>query len=705
MLNELYELSQALEKYGQLQSTTHPNVSNIGKGHTLLIALDQQGLPKEIRLLQKDETALLWKHSKGNHNSFPAIRVKKPLLQEIESNKQETIQWKKLKSSEKREWLLSLDFSAVNSACQDIKISEWSLAEFKVLEQTEQPELCALQQLVSVFPREEEALPFIRQLLDFLVDYIPRCQDDTILDLLKDLLVGSKDKMGKYVANCMTYYDVYEVSEYVNLVSSPATRAALVTLLNQYTSAEEESGQIVSPLTGAAAAGVGAKYPNPNLPILGLTYLYSKKADIPCLTRYTLSGAEAYQIGKTDSDAMNDAVAFLTAKERNGISWSAITDSNRDKPDLLLAYLADDPQNEALLAKVLRGIDADEQEGAAAMAFEKLCQQVIGSLESVQRKNPRSKINMILLETLDPGRKQVVYESSWTTEQFCQNLFNWQEAAQNYPPIFVKIKVQKASIRYEPLCLGPDEICRLLKINYSRTNPLKPSKHSLVSLHEIYQIYMPQNMAIDQSELLTNILEHTLVKGAKLLGDLGGEALKQAPASLEKSYKEQARQGMQFVSLLAILLWRLGIRKETYMMDIPYNLGQFLKLADMLHKEYCIRVRNNGDNKKMLPAQLMGNEMLNIACEEPIEAVNRLRERMKIYLSWAETAVGENIGLVKWVLARMSEVSLLLGKQELPERFTPAQQAQVLFGYLAAVPYEKKTAAQAETAEEIKEVE
>ena len=39
-------------------------------------------------------------------------------------------------------------------------------------------------------------------------------------------------------------------------------------------------------------------------------------------------------------------------------------------------------------------------------------------------------------------------------------------------------------------------------------------------------------------------------------------------------------------ALLGILLYKLEIRKEKYMMDTMFMLGRLLKLADKLHKEY-----------------------------------------------------------------------------------------------------------------------
>jgi hypothetical protein len=103
-------------------------------------------------------------------------------------------------------------------------------------------------------------------------------------------------------------------------------------------------------------------------------------------------------------------------------------------------------------------------------------------------------------------------------------------------------------------------------------------------------------------------------------------------------------------------------------------------------------VRSREKKRPSIPAQLMGNEMLPIASERPAEGLNRLRERMRIYLAWAQSTTGENAGLAKWILARFEEVSVKIAAagSALPERFESAQQAQVLLGYLAAIPYEKK---------------
>jgi hypothetical protein len=690
MLNELYELAVALDHHRLLKSATHPNIGTVGKATCMLIELDRNGNPRAVRILQKDETSRLWKHSKKNHKSFPAIRIQKPLLPIDESKRIDEEIWKKANLTLKSSLLNSLCFDKLNEADSGICISDWSINELTPVLSNDAYELAALRQLISCFPKSNESKQFCEKIVLFLKNYISACSDERMIDFVKELLLGTWDKKSKkYVAGCLTYYDVYETNDFHNKVIAPETAQALISLLNKTKLMEaQEANSLRGLLSGKPQDSIGKTYPNPNLPILGLTYLYAKNSDIPCLIRYGMSDAKAFQAGKDEVAMISDALAFLTDKSRENKSWKAMADSNGDKPNLLLAYLTDDPQNDALLAQILDDpTDYEESE----TAFDALCQQVLGSIKNISDKNPQSKINLIILGTLDPGRKQIVYGNSLSAQRFRDNMLAWAEASKNYPPIVVRVK-EKTDIRqYKPICPGPNEICQLMKLYYTRSDSSRPLKQSGVSLHEIYQLYMPQSDSdFLDDDLISNIIHITISKVHYLLGSIGQKMTADYAITPANSLYKQVKNARIAISLISILLWRLGVRKENYMLDAPFNVGQFLKLADMLHKQYCVQVRNGGDEKKPLPTQLMGNEMLAIASENPIEGLNRLRERMKIYLAWADTATGEDAGLAKWILARFSEVSAKIVQNELPENFSAAEQAQVLLGYLAAIPYEKK---------------
>ncbi|MDR2018248.1 MAG: hypothetical protein LBQ00_05170 [Syntrophobacterales bacterium] len=688
MLNELFELSVALRHYGLLQSTTNPNVNSVGKTDCLLIELDKEGTPRGVRLLQKKDTSALWKHGKGNHNNFPAIRVQKPILARTESEKIENADWSKLKLSEKIDHLQALDFNAISPERSYIKISDWSLNELADVGNSENQELLALRQLLSVFPKEAGRAGFNKKLVDFLLEKLKLSISSEEADFFKKMLVGALNKKTrKYEAKCMTYYDVYETDCFNNVVGSSATRQALIDLLDSVVvGGAPLVDKVVSPLSGEIDAAAGKKYPNPNIPLLGLTYLYSKNSAIPCLTRYKLSGVEAYKAGKNDVMAIHNAITFLTDGSRENKSWKKMSDSNRDKSNLLLAYLADDPQNNACLAQILSDYESDEEKQEESESiFDALCHQVLDdNIEAVISKNPLSKINLVILETLDPGRKQVVYENTFTSEQFRNNLGLWSAAAKNHPNIEIRVRDKKNILIYKPLCPGPNDICKLLKINYTRSGQSKSMQQSIISLSDIYRLYMPSKQyALHDEDFLADVMRKVVEKTAQMLGDVGNKLILEY--ALSSNEKTRAKDAALTVSLISILLWRLYVRKEKYMLEAPFNVGQFMQLADMLHKEYCIHVRNGGDKNKPLPAQLMGNEMLVIASENPVEGLNRLRDRMKIYLAWANTS-GEGVGLAKWILSRYGEVSTKIAACDLPEQFNATEQAQVLLGYLASIP-------------------
>lgn len=139
----------------------------------------------------------------------------------------------------------------------------------------------------------------------------------------------------------MTYYDFPSTrNDFPNLVASEKTKQALIRILNASSSQKGTHIDIVSPLSGQKTKALGDKYPNPNIPLLGLTYLYSKKSDVPCLTRYGMSGTGAFRTGKEEISAMNDALAFLTDETRKGKTWCAMSDAQQEKTESALGILA-----------------------------------------------------------------------------------------------------------------------------------------------------------------------------------------------------------------------------------------------------------------------------------------------------------------------------------------------------------------------------
>src|SRR3989339_138740 len=75
MLNELYRLSSNLQ-IGDL----HQNIKTPGKAAGFIVGIDQNGMPKTVEHISADDMHKLWTLRKGQHNSFPYIKLKKPIL-------------------------------------------------------------------------------------------------------------------------------------------------------------------------------------------------------------------------------------------------------------------------------------------------------------------------------------------------------------------------------------------------------------------------------------------------------------------------------------------------------------------------------------------------------------------------------------------------------------------------------------------------
>lgn len=119
------------------------------------------------------------------------------------------------------------------------------------------------------------------------------------------------------------------------------------------------------------------------------------------------------------------------------------------------------------------------------------------------------------------------------------------------------------------------------------------------------------------------------------------------------------------------------------MKNAAFNVGRMLALADKLHEQYCRHVRKNE-----VPPQLIGNALMHTALDNPTKGLARLSERLPIYQAWATKVQGDDVGLAKWVLGQMGQVSAGLENTSIPTQADDAVKTQILLGYLAHVKNE-----------------
>jgi hypothetical protein len=153
------------------------------------------------------------------------------------------------------------------------------------------------------------------------------------------------------------------------------------------------------------------------------------------------------------------------------------------------------------------------------------------------------------------------------------------------------------------------------------------------------------------------------------------------------------KDALRAISLLGLLLDANNRSKESYMKDAAFKIGGFLALADILHKDYCVVVRNNS-----LPPSLIGNAMMPRAFDNPRLAVEDLADRMRVYTGWAKTTREPEAGSTdetseqkriavreaRKTLVRYEPLAKTLHDIGLPEQCSGTMKAEILLGYLAS---------------------
>lgn len=320
---------------------------------------------------------------------------------------------------------------------------------------------------------------------------------------------------------------------------------------------------------------------------------------------------------------------------------------------------------------------SDEEKSEAA--FEAISQNVCSALNAESGIKKDSLLRLFVLTKLDPGRKQVVISDFFSVEKVISGAEDWRKAARNHPPFWVflppSIKGEKA-LKTEPFCISPADFMRSFHFQWLRNGKEKSAVPG-VSLREVYNLFLSCGSS-EGKKIAEKFLRLLLNRLTPLFFGIGQAKGSGNWVDISEDSKRSVLKGF---SALAILLDKLGSKKEEFMKGSAFYLGRLFSLADTLHKEYCVNVRKN--QKNPIPPQLIGNALLGTAVANPEKGLARLRERIMIYKAWADKASGEEFKLAKWALSQMGKVSNELCNLELPKTSDDSVKAQIFLGYLS----------------------
>lgn len=745
MLSETWRLWQALERSSLNPPPKHRRVYTPGRTYPCLrVRLGKGGTICSVESVGNSDWPA-WTVMEGNQNSFPVVRVSDPLLDLPRDHEI----WKKLGFNEKgkrrkpppNEQRLTvlveivglLDGGVAPSKNGDLwnRLRDQKARELLCIARKGGPDLRAAGSLALRFRRAARSpTGLLKDVAERSVARLKQGQLDD-LDAIEQLLVGKGPRRpdGKRPPTTVQIaFDIESADRYPSGVYSDRTKRALISRLPQDLSQGPKKDVLsgsdhggVDALTGEPADLEQKTFPSVELPVPsfrpGARPIGRKKfplssmfSEARCNKRYGMTDARVFPIARMRATRLKEALEYITSDDRRERTWQHVSSGRFDtrngrkieKPDLLVAYVEERPALDAKTAGYFgQGLAQTEAK------FEVDAAAVCEALKGVVRERPRSRLNLFLIRETSKGQAQIVLAESPTVEEVLSGAARWQGAVEeNLPGMALPIpplEKGKKVVREGPLVPYTDQVVRLLSYQWVRDGSSPKSqggrqrepKQAVVGpgLNDVLFLMLRtegkwEHAARQMIALLLQRVAPLLIgafSASHAFSGRRGEPLDDYP-------RESRRAALRAVGVLGILLDALNCRKEVYMENAPYQVGQVLALADTIHKDYCIVVR-----KGSIPNSLIGTGLMRRALDNPAGALADLGERMIEYLRWAKTAevprdAAENdprriaVLEARKRLRQYQPLAAKLGVAILPTECTDIMKAQLLLGFLASPP-------------------
>lgn len=694
MLNDLLAVERGLAARGIDLVDRHPDVKDMAKGPALRVRLAADGRLVSVEIVDEAGRGALWTLRDGQHNGFPGLKTVRGLLaldEPARNAHQQAWDADKTPTHRRGELLRLLGAHKVDAG----QIAIWPNAGHRrrIKERLETLRPLSGDALTAsvpaVFERFLAALSRRPSLLELLTDALAervRDREDQWLDFVRAALIGP-------VALAI---DVAE-GDFERDAADPRQIPAVSQALSEGAQ-DDTSSYAVCALSGKPAKLHIGNFPQPNLPGLGQTYIFSRNRDIPSLTRYGRTADASLAVDSALLRRLSGAVTELTRDHAKGHTWCLMPAETGDQPDLLVVSMSGPGLR---LADALADDDAVGGEAALRELGSRLIEQSGGIY---RHDHPQDELIVLVLRTVDPANRKAIYHRRTTATEIWEAARRWQAATSNTPewlgfPLPVKDKSEPLFRR--PPYVVPQSITPLSRTQFANGGRRRVSVIGVTTAAAFSLFLHEGNVRRRASELLNLLLE----RHGPLLGGLAAARRKGSERLKDFDPKTDLRRdALRSVTWLGALLHHLGRSKEVYMSDAGFRLGQLLAAADVVHVGYCLDVR-----KGSVPPSLLGNAVLGIAAANPYGALELLLRRWPPYSSWAKNsakvladAAQAEIGgaknkaiVLRTALSqahRISPIAAELREQlrALGGKTDHTFRAELLLGYMAGLPGSKK---------------
>ncbi|MCF8053805.1 MAG: hypothetical protein K9K75_01065 [Deltaproteobacteria bacterium] len=674
MLNELHHLSTVIKDTGIKTYDWHGSLKPLRnaslKKPCFKILLGSDCTITGIEPMKLKLVTCLRKWEPSNGNSFPGFNIQ-PLYRITDENKREFLKkWHEGKTA--------IDMALIKDWINDEQAKNWDDKFSKKMDKCLGSIPKELNQKCSGIPSKFGALKNVCERAIQLGDSGPEKIFQTCSShLLSSLENGSFDRSLLQVlfhegsptkkpeddrGAVSVFLDIPDWDDY------PVAHEKTIQYINECliaptTTSKGKTSEGLLDAFGDDCSGYEDKLPEVKLPVLGAVKLRAMNSESPCQYRYGTIDAESFCVGDASRKLAKRSLEWLADASREGETWG-----RAGGQELVFAYPTYLPQAPLKLVACLGARKADDNQAR----FENYASDVITCLTGTNKPLKEIQLRVFSIRKMDKARTKVVFYRNYSAQRLADAAREWQTGCANIPAIQVKTwGEQKGQVlSAEPATPFPLQIAECLNQVWKLDGTSSGDVQSI-------QMSAGIELLLDESatrRLVPHMLNLTIQNGKGLFCSLGNSQHRGERLKLN-GYNKQ-KQLMP--PILGLLLWKLGIGKEHYMVNPPYLVGKMLKLADELHALYCNEVRRGS-----LPPQLLGNALMVATLASPTQALAQLALRIAPYLGWARTNSTDSAGLSRYFLKEFGHAEILLRDKPLPSRFDDAARAQLLLGYIS----------------------
>jgi hypothetical protein len=694
MLNDLHEIERGMTANGIIPPDDHEDIKDMAKGLALRVRLGVGGRIAQVEIIADAGRGAQWTLRDGQHNGFPGLRL-----------------GEEGKDGQPPKGLLSL-----RAAAREVHERAWGNDKTPLGRRVELSRLLAENPvdatMSSSWPnaghrkRIAERLDALRPLSkDPSTASVPAAFERFLLalevspSLVENLTEALREKVGsggdEWLEPARAAL-IGPIALAIDVAESDFDRDAGDPRQIEYVSAElsaasdDVEGQCA--LTGKLAKLHSGNFPQPNLPGLGQTYVFSRNKDIPSLTRYGRTADASFPIDSGLVRRLAGTVKTLTNKDAEGRTWRLIPAEAGDKQDLLVVSLVSDP--DAGIADAIADDDRASVDGATR--WDELGKRLLSQTRGdTSIGHLQDEVNVLVLRTVDPANRKAIYHRKTNAAEFWKAAERWKAALSNAPEWlgFPLPEKGKSEVTFR----RPAYVAPLSIISLSRRLFVSGGRRTIeaigVPAADAFGHFLREGDADRRTRRLLRLLlrrHGSLLRGVAVARLRGTDHLKSFDPKTDLR-----RNALRSVAWIAALLHSLGRQKELYMSDAAFRLGQFLAAADVVHIGYCMDVRGGS-----IPPTLIGNSVFGLAGANPMRALSMLQGRWKPYDAWAKRlssgdgrkpqTKGDEAG---WAIRngrsqarRIRELCPPLAEELKQVKVSDEFRAELLLGYIAGLP-------------------